>query len=102
MDAGGVLRTPVLQFLGDGCQGKQIVVLRLGLIPLKRLATAAHHIISAVVLQHVFLGVRLMFVLHQPGGKGEVGRFHGCIAMIHADHNGIIHLVSCSFRSCCF
>ena len=32
VDAGGVLRTPVLQLLGDGCQGKQIVVLRLGLI----------------------------------------------------------------------
>ena len=64
VDAGGVLRTPVLQLLGDGCQGKQIVVLRLGLIPLKGLTTAAHHIVSAAALQYIFLGVRLVFVLY--------------------------------------
>ena len=97
-----MLRTPMLQFLGDGCQGEQIVALRLGLIPLKRLAAAAHHIISAVVLQYVFLGVRLMFVLHQSSGERKVYSFHGCVAMIHADHNYIFHLVLCSFRSCCF
>ena len=87
MDAGGVLRTPMLQFLGDGCQGEQIVVLRLGLIPLKRLAAAAHHIISAVVLQYVFLGVRLMFVLHQSSGERKVYSFHGCVAMINANND---------------
>ena len=59
-----MLRTPVLQLLGDGCQGKQIVVLRLGLIPLKGLTTAAHHIVSAAALQYIFLGVRLVFVLY--------------------------------------
>ena len=64
VDAGGVFRTPVLQLLGDSCQGKQIVVLCLSLISLKGLATAAHYIVSVAVFQHIFLGVRLMFVLH--------------------------------------
>ena len=110
VDAGGVFRTPVLQFLGDGCQSKQIVVLRPGFVLLERLAPTAHHIVSAVVLQYVFLGVRLMFIFHQSGGEGEVGGFHRRIAVIHADYDYFTHLVSprcfsffaALFRSCSF
>ena len=92
MHTGGPVRAPVLQLHGNGRQGEQIVVLHLGLVLLERLAARAHHIKPAVQFQHILAGIRLMLVLHQPGGEGEVGRFHGSVAMVNADGDGFAHL----------
>ena len=91
------LHAPIVQLLGDSRQSQKVIILRSGLIPLEGLAGAAHHIILSAVLQDVFLGVRLMLVLHQPGGEGNMGGFHGRIAVIHPNDDQVTHLASPSF-----
>ena len=84
----------VYQFLCDGGQRKKIVILRLGLVLLERLASAAHHIIFTAVFQHIVQRIRLMLMGHQPGVKGKMRGFHGSVAMIHTDDDGFAHLAS--------
>ena len=93
----GSLHTPVVQLPGDGGQGQEIVVLRPRLVLLERLTAAAYHIEPPAVLQHILLGVGFMLVFHQSGGKGAVGGFHGRVAVVHADGDGIFYRVSPPF-----
>ena len=96
MDGGCGVRLTAGQLLGDGGEGQEVVVIRQGFVLLERLAAAAHHIELAVILQHILLGIRLMLVLHQPGGEGNMGAFHG-----GAYGQGIAHRDSPRFRCCC-
>ena len=99
MHTGGPVRAPVLQLHGNGRQGEQVVVLRLGLVLLERLAAAAHDVIFTPEFQHIFSGIGLVFVLHQPGGEGTVGCFHGIVPVVHPDGETIAHdrVSSCLF-----
>ena len=89
----------IFQFFSDGCQRQQVVVHRLGLIFLEGLAAAAHHIVPPLIFQHILLGVRLMLICNQAGGKRKAGRFHSGIAMIHANGDDFAHLLSPPFLS---
>lgn len=94
MDGGGTLCPSVVQLLGDGRQGQEIVVLRQRFILLERLPSTAYHEVSAIVLQHILAGVGFMLIFHQPGGEGKMGGFHGIIAVIHSYGEGLVHLAS--------
>ena len=98
-DCGRPLRVSILQFFGDGCQRQQVVVHGLGLVFLKGLASTAYHIVPALIFQNILLGVRLMLICNQAGGKRKVGRFHSGIPMIHANGDNIAHLLSPPFLS---
>ena len=94
MDSGGGFRASVGQLPGDGGEGQQVVVLGGGFVLLERLPPAAHHIEFAAVFQHILLGVGFMVVFHQPGGEREMRCFHGGVAVIHPDGDGVAHLES--------
>ena len=94
MDLGRRLRMTKGELLCDGCQRKEVVVLCLRFVLLKRLTPAAHHIEFSAVFQHVLQRIRLMLMGHQPGVKGKMRSFHGSVAMIHTDDDGFAHLAS--------
>ena len=94
MDVGHGPCIAVFQLLCNSGQRKKIVILRLGLVLLERLASAAHHVIFTAVFQHIVQCVRLMLMGHQPGVKGKMRGFHGSVAMIYTDDDGFAHLAS--------
>lgn len=94
MDVGHGPCIAVFQLLCNSGQRKKIVILRLGLILLERLASAACHIKFAAIFQHIAQRVRLVLIGHKTGGKCEVRGFHRGIAVIHADDDGFAHLAS--------
>lgn len=87
-------RIAIFQLFCNGGKGQEVIVLRLRLILLERLASAAHHIKFATVFQHIAQRVRLMLMGHQPGVKGKMRGFHGSVAMIYTDDDGFAHLAS--------
>ena len=91
MHRSGAVRFAAGQFLGDGGEGQEVVILRGGFVLLERLAAATYHIEFAAVFQHILLGIQLMLILHQSGGEGNTGAFHGGVAVIHAYGQGIAH-----------
>lgn len=75
-------RIAIFQLFCNGGKGQEVIVLRLRLILLERLASAAHHIKFATVFQHIAQRVRLVLIGHKTGGECEVRGFHRGIAVI--------------------
>ena len=94
MDLCRRLRMTEGELLCDGCQRKEVVVLCLRFILLKRLTPAAHHIEFSTVFQHVLQRIWLMLIRHQTGGEREMGRFHSGIAVVNTNNHGLAHLAS--------
>jgi len=88
------LRMTEGELLCDGCQRKEVVVLCLRFVLLKRLTPAAHHIEFSAVFQHVLQRIWLMLIRHQTGGEREMGRFHSGIAVVNTNNHGLAHLAS--------
>ena len=70
------------EFLCDGRQREEVVVLCLRFVLLQRLTPAAHHIEFSAVFQHILQRIWLMLICHQAGGIREMGRFHSGIAVV--------------------
>ena len=94
MDLCRRLRMTEGELLCDGGQRKKVVILRLCLILLERLASAAHHIEFSAVFQHILQRIWLMLICHQAGGIREMGRFHSGIAVVDTNNHGFAHLAS--------
>ena len=82
------------EFLCNGCQREEVIILCLRFVLLKRLTSAAYHIEFSAVFQHVLQRIWLMLIRHQTGGKREMGRFHSGIAVVDTNNHGLSHLAS--------
>ncbi len=82
---------PLLDLLGDGGKGKQVVIVVLHFVSQDRLSAGSADIKLPAVLQCVLQGVGFMGIFRNTGWERKMPGFDGVVAVVDTDVHGFSH-----------
>ena len=83
--------TSLFDFLGNGCKGKQVVIVVFHFVAQDRLSARPAHEKLPAVLQCVLQGVGFVGIFCNTGWERKMPGFDGVIAMVDANVHGFAH-----------